>query len=116
MINYVFARYQQRRVVKERRRGDRGGWAESFIIISEEECCYSCGKMWCGATRIHLGNEPAMYTSAHRPISRTIDGADKQEDLFLAFREGVRVESKSPAHVLRKITRGEIFLVKSKVQ
>lgn len=67
------------------------GWggAESFIIISEGECCYSCGKMWRGATRIRLGNEPAIYTSAHRPISRAIDGADKQEDLFLAFVEGV---------------------------
>lgn len=66
-----------------------GSRAESFIIISEGECCYSCGKMWRGATRIRWGNEPAIYTSAHRPISRTIDGADKQEDLFLAFVEGV---------------------------
>lgn len=40
----------------------------------------------------HLGNEPATYTSAHRPISRTISGGCKRQDLFPAF----WVESKSP--------------------
>lgn len=38
------------------------------------------------ATRIRLGNEPAIYTFTHRPISRAINGGDKWEDLFLAFR------------------------------
>lgn len=92
-------------------------WAESFIIISEGECCYSCGTMWRGATRIRLGNEPAAIdTVAHRPISRTIDGADKQEDLFLAVvLGGWRVESKSPAHFVRKLTReGKFSLLRGK--
>lgn len=51
----------------------------------EGECCYSCGKIWCGRQGIRLGNEPAVHNPTHGPIFKG-NGVEKWEDLFLAFR------------------------------
>lgn len=94
---------------EEWRDGGRSGGREGWIIhnYQEGECCYSCGKIWCKRQGKRLGNEPAIYTSTHRPISRAVECRGGRVYFRLPG-----FGSKSPAHFSASTMSAKIYWFK----